>query len=215
MIPVIAIDGPAGSGKGTMARKLASHFGFAYLDTGMLYRIVAYMNYSAEELSKLSIADLQDKRRKISDKKLRTDEISMRTSAISKSADIREKLTFLQKDFITNPPIGCKGVVLDGRDIGTVIAPNAVCKLFITANIKIRAKRRFKQMRLANANVTFQSVYDNLRMRDQQDASRPVAPMQCNDSYVVIDTSRETVTTSFNKAVTAVDKALKSAGVKI
>lgn len=215
MIPVIAIDGPAGSGKGTMARRLASHFGFAYLDTGMLYRTVAYMNYSLDELSKLSIADLQSKRRKISDKKLRTDEISMRTSVISKSTDIREKLTELQRKFIKHPPKWCKGVILDGRDIGTVIAPNAVCKLFITADIEVRAKRRFKQMCILNTNITFEDVYNNLQLRDQQDASRTVAPMQYNDSYTVIDTSVETVITSFNKAVEAVNKALKAAGIKI
>ena len=130
--PVIAIDGPSASGKGTIARLLAERLGFAYLDTGVLYRAVAYMNVSDDEIANLSIRDLLKIVSETSENVLRTDEISAKASAIAKAPNIREILTKLQREFVLNPGEKYAGSVLDGRDIATVVVPKADCKIFIT-----------------------------------------------------------------------------------
>ncbi|MCR5224987.1 MAG: cytidylate kinase [Alphaproteobacteria bacterium] len=215
MTPVVAIDGPAGSGKGTMARKLASHFGFVYLDTGMMYRAVAYLNLSADKLSWLSIADFMAAVRKIPDANLRTDEVSLKTSTISKQPEIRESMVRLQREFAKNPGKKYKGAILDGRDIGTVVVPDAVCKLFITADVKVRAERRFVAIKQTNKQATFDEVYENLKKRDEQDSSRNIAPMKFDESYVLVDTSKETAKESFAKVVKIVENAFAAANMKI
>ena len=215
MTPVIAIDGPAGSGKGTMARKLASHFGFAYLDTGMLYRTVAYLNLSAEALSKLSVDALLQKAKSIPNDALRTDAVSAITSAISKKNEIREIMTRLQREFATHPGKKYKGAILDGRDIGTVVVPDAVCKLFITADLKVRAERRFKMIQRTNTDATFEEVYENLKARDNQDSTRATSPMKFDESYELIDTSKETVGESFSRIVKIAENAFAKAGMDI
>lgn len=215
MTPVIAIDGPAGSGKGTMARRLASHFGFAYLDTGMMYRAVAYLNLSADKLSQLSITDFMNAVCKIPNANLRTDEVSLKTSTLSKQPKIRENMTRLQREFAGNPGEKYKGAILDGRDIGTVVVPDAVCKLFVTADVKVRAERRFAAIKQTNKQATFDEVYENLKKRDEQDSSRNIAPMKFDESYVLVDTSKETVKESFARVVKIVEDAFVKAGMKV
>ena len=151
MKPVVAIDGPAGSGKGTLARMIASHFSFIYLDTGVLYRTIAFANVSLEKLKNMSINELLDMRAKLSDNQLRSSENGVRASNIAKIPEIREMMTRLQRDFIDL--YSDKGVVLDGRDIGTVIVPDACCKLFITADLEERAKRRFVDLNDQNTSL--------------------------------------------------------------
>ena len=210
MSPVVAIDGPAGSGKGTLARMIASHFNFVYLDTGLLYRTIAFLNTPLTEIKDMDIKEILNVMSKLTSEQLRSHEISVRASDIAKTPEIRDIMTGLQRDFIDI--YRKKGVVLDGRDIGTVVVPDACCKLFITADLKERARRRFEDLKgkskesLGNLknqngqkdqNISFNEVYNNLKLRDTQDKSRKIAPLTCDETYLVIDTTRQSVEESF------------------
>ncbi len=216
MRPVVAIDGPAGSGKGTLARMIASHFNFIYLDTGLLYRTVAFLNVSLEKIKNMSAREILNVMSELTDEQLRSDENSARASDIAKMPEIRDVMTRLQRDFISIHKD--KGIVLDGRDIGTVVVPDACCKLFITADLEERAKRRFEDLKDKNdlqektgknlgnmkakngkkdQNISFDEVYNNLKLRDTQDKSRKIAPLTCDETYLVIDTTRQSVEESF------------------
>ena len=208
MKPVVAIDGPAGSGKGTLARMIASHFSFIYLDTGVLYRTIAFANVSLEKLKNMSINELLDMRAKLSDNQLRSSENGVRASNIAKIPEIREMMTRLQRDFIDL--YSDKGVVLDGRDIGTVIVPDACCKLFITADLEERAKRRFVD--LNDQNTSFEEVFNDMKLRDDQDKSREIAPLTCNETYIMVDTTGQSVQESFKICREEVMKAFVDSG---
>ncbi len=203
MRPVVAIDGPAGSGKGTLARMIASHFDFVYLDTGLLYRTVAFLNIPLAEVRKLSVEKLLEETSKLDDKLLRSPENSVKASTIAKMPEIRDVVTGLQRDFIDL--FNEKGTVLDGRDIGTVVVPDACCKLFITADLKERAKRRFADLK--DKNTTFDEVFRNMKIRDNQDKSRKIAPLTCDKTYLMIDTTGQSVEESFKICREAVRKA--------
>ena len=206
MKPVVAIDGPAGSGKGTLARMIASHFSFVYLDTGLLYRTVAFLNAPLTELK--DIRKLLDITAKLTEEQLRSPENSARASDIAKNPEVRDIMTHLQRDFIQL--YNEKGVVLDGRDIGTVVVPDACCKLFVTADLKERAKRRFADLK--NENTTFDEVYNNMKLRDAQDKSRKIAPLTCDKTYIVIDTTGQSVQESFKICREEVKKAFINSG---
>ena len=150
---IVAIDGTAASGKGTLAKKTANHFGFKYLDTGILYRVVAYYLKSAEIHSEISKQNVQDSLRLLINKDfqlshLRNEEISLKASIISKNKIVRDNLLTYQREFAMQEG----GTVLDGRDIGTVVCPNADIKIFVDADIEIRAKRRYDQYLKKNSN---------------------------------------------------------------
>ena len=206
MKPVVAIDGPAGSGKGTLARMIASHFSFVYLDTGLLYRTVAFLNAPLTELK--DIRKLLDITAKLTEEQLRSPENSARASDIAKNPEVRDIMTHLQRDFIQL--YSEKGIVLDGRDIGTVVVPDACCKLFVTADLKERAKRRFADLK--NENTTFDEVYNNMKLRDAQDKSRKIAPLTCDKTYIVIDTTGQSVQESFKICREEVKKAFVNSG---
>ena len=208
MKPVVAIDGPAGSGKGTLARMIASQFSFIYLDTGVLYRTIAFMDISLEKLESLSINELLDMRTKLSDDQLRSSENGVRSSNIAKIPEVREIMTRLQRDFIDL--YEKKGVVLDGRDIGTVIVPDACCKLFITADLEERAKRRFAD--LGDQNISFEEVFNNMKLRDDQDKSREIAPLICCETYIVVYTTGQSVQESFKICREEVEKTFINSG---
>jgi cytidylate kinase len=195
--PVIAMDGPAGSGKGTVARLLANRLGFAYLDTGLLYRALAYLG--EERWESVQILEFINN---TPENVFRSEEVGHKASAFAKLPEIREMLLQLQRDFAANPP-GEKyeGAVLDGRDIATVVVPDASCKIFITADLAVRAARRFEFLKQFNSNLTYEEVFQNLAIRDEQDKSREIAPLVFNDSYnILIDTSRDSIEESFAKA---------------
>lgn len=208
MKPVVAIDGPAGSGKGTLARMIASHFSFIYLDTGVLYRTIAFANVSLETLKSMSINELLDMKAKLSDDQLRSSENGVRASNIAKIPEIREIMTHLQRDFIDL--YVDKGVVLDGRDIGTVVVPDACCKLFVTADLEERARRRLAD--LSDQNTSFEEVFNNMKLRDDQDSSRKIAPLTCNESYIVVNTTGQSVQESFKICREEVEKAFINSG---
>jgi len=208
MKPVVAIDGPAGSGKGTLARMIASHFNFVYLDTGLLYRTVAFLNVPLKKIKSMKIKDLLNVATKLTDDQLRSPENSARASDIAKMPEIRDVMTHLQQEFIQL--YKKKGVVLDGRDIGTVVVPDACCKLFITADLEERAKRRFAD--LNDKNTTFEEVLNNMKRRDAQDKSRKIAPLSCDETYVVIDTTEQSVQESLKICKEEVKRAFINSG---
>jgi cytidylate kinase len=196
--PVAAIDGPAGSGKGTLAQLLADRLGFARLDTGLLYRALACVgeNFqgSAQDLFKI----IEETPESV----LRSDEISRKASAVAGSSEVRRMLLQLQRDFAANPGEKYAGSVLDGRDIATVVVPDADYKIFITANLEVRAMRRFEVLKQTDFSVTCDDIYRNMAIRDEQDRSREIAPLVFNDSYdILIDTSVDSVEESFAKLI--------------
>lgn len=206
---IIAIDGKAASGKGTVSEKLASYFGFDYLDTGKIYRLLAYnviqngISYDDKERI-ISLIDEIDFT-KIAGFMLHNDDISDCASRISIYPEVREKMNIFQKNY----PINRKGVVIDGRDIGTVIFPNAHIKLFITADIEARAQRRFKQLQSMEKSVIYDEVLKELKVRDERDINRKVAPTRAASDAVVIDTTNLDIESVFRLSIALTEKAVK------
>ncbi len=203
---IIAIDGSAASGKGTLARKLAQHLGYDYLDTGALYRAVA-LNLLKNGLDEHNISENQAVKYASSLDLALTNSIEIRSDAVANLASkvavlrpVRTKLLLLQRDFAAAPPSG-KGAVLDGRDIGTVVLPNADLKFFIDADINIRADRRTKELRQAGQSAMFRDILADLIARDDRDKSRLVAPMRAADDAIAIDTSNLDASAVFRLAL--------------
>jgi len=186
---VIAVDGPAASGKGTLARRLANHFGVGYLDTGSLYRAVGmrvlYANQNPSNVAASIAAARAITDQDLANPKLRGERIGQAASILSAIPEVREALLDYQHNFAANP----KGAVLDGRDIGTIICPDADVKIFITASLEARAKRRHHQLQDYGITVEYQSVYDDLAERDARDAARTVAPLKPAHDAIIVDTS--------------------------
>ena len=184
--PVVAIDGTAGSGKGSLAKKLSESLKFDHLDTGLLYRIFAFeKNNNAKD--NIKISDLYhwlDNKHEMN--KLRTDKISKIASRISKFKYVRKSLIQIQRSFADNPPTGI-GSVIDGRDIGTVIVPMAEVKFFIDAKVEIRAQRRVEQLKLDESQ--YRTILKNIKTRDYQDSHRKFSPLKPADDSFLIDTS--------------------------
>ena len=193
----IAIDGPAASGKGTLARTLAMKLSFDYLDTGTLYRAVARdalaqkieisdESQSIQQLVEIANAlDLPISQ----DETLRSPEVAQAASKIASLAEVREALVEKQRDFAQNPPSG-KGAVLDGRDIGTVILPDADRKFYIDADIEVRAKRRHLELSASGTEISYAEVLADLIERDARDKNRTTAPMIAAKDAIFIDTSQ-------------------------
>lgn len=186
---LIAVDGPAASGKGTLARRIADHFGVGYLDTGSLYRATAmrvlYANQKPQDVAAASAAARAIQDQDLANPKIRGERIGQAASIVSAIPEVREALLDFQKKFAARDG----GAVLDGRDIGTVICPDADVKLFITASLEARAKRRHRQLTDYGITVDYGSVLEDLRERDARDANRSVAPLKPADDAIIIDTS--------------------------
>ena len=198
---VIAIDGTAASGKGTLARRLADHLGYAYLDTGKLYRYVGNMIITSgfdpnDESKAISIAkDLAQKLSpsELDDPKLLSDEAGQAASKVGQYKEVRSALLKYQKSFAKSPPEGAKGAILDGRDIGTVICPDAHLKLYVDASIQTRAKRRFKELQSKGISVTYDAVLADMQERDERDSQRNEAPMKPASDAIMLDTSNMSI----------------------
>ena len=216
---IVAIDGPAAAGKGTLAKRLANHFGLAFLDTGKLYRAVgfrvlasgglptdeAFATKTALSLSPEELFTLLKR------KELVSEEVGQAASKVSAIAGVRKALLDLQRNFAKNPPktndnSNPKGAVLDGRDIGTVICPDADCKLFITANVEVRAKRRFLELQERGEKVIEEQVIKDMKERDERDSNRSVAPLVPADDALVIDTSSLNADEVFAKAISFIEQ---------
>jgi len=185
---VIAVDGPAASGKGTIARALAAHFGLPHMDTGLLYRAVALNLWRwggdpASEFEALRASDMLSI--DPADEELRSEPVSRIASSISAYPSVRAALLQRQRDFAGQPG----GAVLDGRDIGTVIAPGAGLKLFVTASAEVRAQRRVRELLERGMPGHYDDVLADIRARDERDSSREVAPLKPAPDAVILDTS--------------------------
>jgi cytidylate kinase len=200
---IIAVDGPAAAGKGTIAKALAQHFGYHHLDTGTLYRRVGL------ELLK-SDGDIHDSKVAAAiaqnlhsypwlDYELRTEAVGAAASIVAGIPEVRAALLGFQRSFAGQKP----GAVLDGRDIGTMVCPNAHVKLFVTATPEVRAKRRQAELQASGADVTFEAVLQDIRQRDERDRNRAVAPLASAKDAVVIDTSKMTAEEAIAAAIRA------------
>jgi cytidylate kinase len=204
---IIAIDGPAASGKGTLSRRLADHFGLRHLDTGLTFRAVAAALLAkglplGDEAIAIDIArnlDLAQMDKSV----LSAHEIGEAASRVAVLAGLRQELVRLQRSFAEKPP----GAVLDGRDIGTVVCPDATVKLFVTASPEARARRRTDEMLSKGQEASYASVLDDLKRRDARDSQRTVAPMKQADDAVLLDTTEMDIETSFQAAVDIVSRA--------
>ncbi|MGE0232048.1 MAG: (d)CMP kinase [Flavobacteriaceae bacterium] len=204
---IIAIDGPAASGKGTLARRLAQRFGLPHLDTGLLYRAVGKGMLAAgydldDETAAARIASqlaLED----LAPEALRGDRIADAASRVAQMPPVRAALVQLQRRFATTPP----GAVIDGRDIGTVICPDADVKLFVTASAQVRARRRHAELIARGEAVTAEEVLADLQRRDARDAGRAVSPLAAAPDAHLLDTSDLDIEAAFRAAVDIVQGA--------
>jgi len=191
--PVIAIDGPAASGKGTLARRLAAHFGFAYLDTGLLYRAVGLAvlragGDPADPASGTRAATGLDLSR-LEDPALRDEATAIAAALVAAIPAVRAALIDLQRRFAAEPPGGAPGAVLDGRDIGTVICPAAPCKIFVEAAVEVRADRRVKELQAKGLPAIPARVLQDMKQRDAHDRGRAIAPLVPAADAFVLDTT--------------------------
>ena len=199
---IVAIDGPAAAGKGTIAKTVSDHFGFAYLDTGLLYRAVAARTLLGDE--PIKAAEQLDPEA-LNDPSLRRTEVANEASRVASIREVRATLFDFQRRFAQR----AGGSVLDGRDIGTAICPDADLKLFITAAPKVRAKRRFEELRENGLTIDYETVLADVEARDARDMSRPDAPLIAARDAKVIDTSDLTIYQSTKRAITLIEAALK------
>lgn len=196
----VAIDGPAAAGKGTISKAVAAHFGFTHLDTGLLYRAVgAKVMAGAEPIAAALALDPVD----LEDASLRTPQVAQAASEVAVIAQVRDALVAFQREFAARG----EGAVLDGRDIGTVICPDAQVKLFVTASAECRAERRFKELVGKGMDVALETVLADVRERDDRDRNRAAAPLLPADDAVLLDTSDLSIERAIAAAVAVVEAA--------
>ncbi len=202
---IVAIDGPGAAGKGTLARRLAEALDFAYLDTGALYRAVA-----AKVLASGAEAGDEAAARRaagtivagdLERPHLRGEAVSQAASVVSAQPAVRAALLAFQRRFAAAPPGGKKGAVLDGRDIGTVVCPEAEVKLFVTANLDARAGRRHKELLVRGERAIYARVLQEMRDRDARDSGRAAAPLRPADDAIVLDTTEMDADAAFDAAL--------------
>lgn len=201
---VVALDGPAASGKGTLAERIAREFGFAHLDTGILYRGVAALLLAegrdpadAEAAARAAARFTLDAVRGVD---IRTREIGAAASKVAAEPAVRRALLDFQRRFAAEPPGGLEGAVLDGRDIGTVVCPDADVKFFVEASDEVRALRRFEELRPSKPDLTLEAVRADLAERDARDAARADAPMRMAEDAQLLDTTHLTIEAAFAAA---------------
>jgi cytidylate kinase len=204
---IIAVDGPAASGKGTIAKALAAHFGLPHMDTGLLYRAVALNLWRwggdpASEFEALRACDMLNI--DPDDEELRSEPVSRIASSISAYAAVRTALRERQQEFAGQPG----GAVLDGRDIGTVIAPHAEAKLFVTATPEVRAERRTAELASRGMPAHYDDVLADIRARDERDSNRDAAPLRQADDAILIDTTGLDAAAAAAEAVRLVEDLL-------
>ncbi|HWC64210.1 MAG TPA: (d)CMP kinase [Rhizomicrobium sp.] len=212
---VIAVDGTAASGKGTLAKKLAQHYGFAHLDSGALYRLTAYSVLAAKGDPKNQADALRGAQtldfNLAGDPCIRTDIVGQAASHVAAIPAVRAALFDFQRDFVTHPPGGSPGAVMDGRDIGTVICPEATAKLYIDARPEIRARRRWAELKTMGISRDEQELLKELNARDAADKARPISPLILAPDAALLDTSDLGIDAAFAAALQLVDFKIKGA----
>lgn len=206
---IVALDGPAASGKGTLARLVSQHYSLAHLDTGMLYRGVAWLILErggdpADQEAAHAAAKGFDLGA-ICETEIRTKEVGAAASVVAANSKVRAALLDYQRRFAKEPPQNAIGAVLDGRDIGTVVCPDANVKFFVTASPKVRAHRRWLELRAARPELEEMSVYNDLLERDARDAARADAPMAAADDAELLDTTHLSIDAAFAAARRVID----------
>lgn len=219
----IAMDGPAGAGKSTIAKKAAARLGYIYVDTGAMYRALSLF-FLRNRVNPDDIEKVAEKCREADvtisyengeqvvwlngenvNSLIRTEEVSMMTSKMSAIPAVREKLLSLQKKLAES-----ENVIMDGRDIGTCVLPNADVKIYLTASVSVRAKRRYEEQKGKGIACTLEEVEENVRMRDEQDINRPVAPLRKAEDAILVDSSDMTI----DQVVDEIIRICKEKGLK-
>ena len=205
----IAIDSPAAAGAGTLAKAISKHYNLFYLDTGKIYRLIAYLklkfpkkfnqNFIKKKIKSLKVKDL-------SSKKLLSDTVGTEASIISKVKSTRKLVHVFQLNFAYNPPKRFKGSCLDGRDITYNIVPNADFKFFITANVKTRALRRYKELKTLKKKISYEEVLKSIKIRDKSDFNRKISPLKKTKDSVLINTTNLSKRACFLKIKKIIDR---------
>ncbi len=207
----IAIDSPAAAGAGTQAKLISKHYNLLQLDTGRIYRHIANIkitepnkfnyHYLKKKINNLKISSLQNKR-------LLSDEVATIASIIAKDIKIRKLVHTFQLKCAYNPPKKYAGSCLDGRDICSVIVPDADVKLFITANLKTRALRRYRELKAKNKNISYQEVLKSLKKRDKSDTNRRISPLKKTKDSILLNTSNLSIRRCFLKIKKIIDRKI-------
>jgi cytidylate kinase len=203
------MDGPAGAGKGTLARRLAAHLGYAYLETGLLYRAVGLrtlragadpsdVNAAVKAAKELNPKDLEDP-------ELRGDTTANTASIVAAYPEVRKILIEFQRGFAAHPPGGARGAVIEGRDIGTVVCPHADIKFFVTASVETRANRRLKELLDRGIAAIHSAVLRDMKDRDSRDSQREAAPLRMADDAILLDTTELTADQVFAAALKSIE----------
>jgi cytidylate kinase len=197
---IIAVDGPAASGKGTLARQLARHLGLAYLDTGAIYRTIALSVLNAAEDPHNEAAAVRAAKayrpQLYPDAALRTEEVSKASSIVAAHAKVRAEVIGIQRKVALTPP----GAVLDGRDIGTIVCPEADVKLFVTASPEERARRRWRELQERGQSGNYKEILAEIVRRDERDRTRPIAPLKPAPDAYLLDTTSLDIEATFQAA---------------
>lgn len=211
---IVSVDGPAASGKGALARRIATHFNYAYLDTGLLYRAVGVAlrraGKGATDVRAAVAAARQLSPDLLDDPDLRNDDAASAASEVAAIPAVRVALRQFQRSFATDPPDAKEGAVLDGRDIGTVICPDATYKIFVDASVETRATRRVKELRERGVEAIYARVLQDMGERDARDRSRSVAPLAPADDAFLLDTTTLDANAAFVAALEFITSRNKS-----
>ena len=214
-IITVAIDSPAAAGAGTQAKLIAKHYNLLQLDTGRIYRLIGQMRLDSPSKFKYNLVRNKMKKLKISDlkkKSLLSDKVAVSASIIAKDKKIRDIVYKFQQKCAYNPPKKYKGSVLDGRDITSVILKDAMFKFFITANVKTRAQRRFKEYKNQNKKISFKDVLKSLKNRDKSDRERKHGPLKKTKDSILLNSTKLSRKQCFLKIKTIMDKRLQLNG---
>ena len=214
-IITVAIDSPAAAGAGTQAKLIAKHYNLLQLDTGRIYRLIGQMRLDSPSKFKYNLVRNKMKKLKIVDlkkKSLLSDKVAVSASIIAKDKKIRDIVYKFQQKCAYNPPKKYKGSVLDGRDITSVILKDAMFKFFITANVKTRAKRRFKEYKNQNKKISFEDVLKSLKNRDKSDRERKYGPLKKTKDSILLNSTKLSRKQCFFKIKTIMDKKLRLNG---
>ena len=209
----VSIDSPAAAGAGTQAKLIAKHYNLLHLDTGRVYRYVANIKitepskynyrYIKKKIDKLKMKDLQNK-------KLLSDKVATVASIIAKDKKIRKLVHTFQLECAYNPPKKYNGSCLDGRDIGSVVVKSANVKFYITANVKVRAMRRYKELKAKNTEITYKEVLKSIKKRDKSDKNRKISPLQKTKDMYLINSSSHAISTVFMKLKKIIDRKINN-----